>query len=89
MYVFADDLELNISFVCFFKGRVPVKWMSPEALFDRKFSTKSDVWSFAILAWEIMTYGGTPYPSIAAEKLFDYLKNDNRMSQPTNCPDEM
>jgi serine/threonine protein kinase len=45
--------------------------MSPEALFDRKFSTKSDVWSFAILAWEIMTYGGTPYPSIAAEKLFD------------------
>ena len=56
-----------------FKGRVPVKWMSPEALFDRKFSTKSDVWSFAILAWEIMTYGGIPYPSISAENLFDYL----------------
>ncbi len=71
------------------KGRVPVKWMSPEALFDRKFSTKSDVWSFAILAWEIMTYGGTPYPSIAAEKLFDYLKNGSRMNQPTNCPNEM
>ena len=49
--------------------------MSPEALFDRKFSIKSDVWSYGILAWEIMTYGGTPYPSIAAEKLFDYLKS--------------
>ncbi|CAF0926691.1 unnamed protein product [Rotaria sp. Silwood1] len=70
-------------------GRVPVKWMSPEALFDRKFSTKSDVWSFAILAWEIMTYGGTPYPSIAAEQLFDYLKNENRMNQPANCPNEI
>ncbi|CAF1581702.1 unnamed protein product [Adineta ricciae] len=70
-------------------GRVPVKWMSPEALFDRKFSTKSDVWSFAILAWEIMTYGGTPYPSIAAEKLFDYLKTGNRMTQPSNCPQEI
>ncbi|CAF2813254.1 unnamed protein product [Rotaria sp. Silwood2] len=70
-------------------GRVPVKWMSPEALFDRKFSTKSDVWSFAILAWEIMTYGGSPYPSIAAEQLFDYLKNGNRMNQPANCPNEI
>lgn len=63
--------------------------MSPEALFDRKFSTKSDVWSFSILAWEIMTYGGIPYPSIAAEKLFDYLKNGHRMSQPSHCPNEM
>ena len=63
--------------------------MSPEALFDRKFSVKSDVWSFSILAWEIMTYGGTPYPSIAAENLFDYLKMGNRMTQPTNCPNEM
>ncbi|CAF0751826.1 unnamed protein product [Adineta steineri] len=70
-------------------GRVPVKWMSPEALFDRKFSTKSDVWSYAILAWEIMTYGGTPYPSISAEKLFDYLKVGNRMAQPSNCPNEI
>ncbi|UJR21112.1 hypothetical protein I4U23_024212 [Adineta vaga] len=70
-------------------GRVPVKWMSPEALFDRKFSTKSDVWSYSILVWEIMTYGGTPYPSIAAEKLFDYLREGNRMSQPINCPNEI
>lgn len=66
-----------------------MKWMSPEALFDRKFSTKSDVWSFGVLCWEIMTYGGTPYPLIAAENLFDYLKNGNRMSQPNNCPSEM
>ncbi len=72
-----------------FKGRVPVKWMSPEALFDRKFSTKSDVWSYSILSWEIMTYGGTPYPSIAAERLFDYLQDGNRMSQPIHCPNEM
>jgi FMS-like tyrosine kinase 1 len=36
-----------------------------------------------------MTYGATPYPSVAAEKLFDYLRNGNRMSQPINCPDEM
>ncbi|CAF4156007.1 unnamed protein product [Rotaria socialis] len=70
-------------------GRVPVKWMSPEALFDRKFSTKSDVWSYSILAWEIMTYGGTPYTSVAAENMFDYLRDGNRMSQPINCPNDI
>jgi len=63
--------------------------MSPEALFDRKFSTKSDVWSYSILIWEIMTFGGTPYPSIAADKLFDYLRDGNRMNQPVNCPNKM
>ncbi|CAF0895728.1 unnamed protein product [Didymodactylos carnosus] len=85
----ARDLTQNYYYRKQTDGRVPVKWMSPEALFDRKFSTKSDIWSFAILAWEIMTYGGTPYPSVPAEKLFDYLRDGSRMSKPANCPNEM
>ncbi|CAF1328939.1 unnamed protein product [Didymodactylos carnosus] len=85
----ARDLTQNYYYRKQTDGRVPVKWMSPEALFDRKFSTKSDIWSFAILVWEIMTYGGTPYPSVPAEKLFDYLKDGNRMSKPTSCPNEI
>ncbi|CAF4216806.1 unnamed protein product, partial [Rotaria sordida] len=51
--------------------------------------TKSNVWSYSILTWEIMTYGGTPYTSIAAENMFDYLRDGNRMSQPVNCPNEI
>jgi len=39
----------------------PVKWTAPEAANDHKFSIKSDVWSFGVLLYEIITYGRTPY----------------------------
>ena len=38
-------------------GRLPVKWMSPEAIFDSIYTTESDVWSFGILLWEMFTAG--------------------------------
>lgn len=56
--------------------------MAPESLFDRKFYPSSDVWSFGVLMWEVFTLGGSPYPTVAVEKLFDYLKEGNRMSRP-------
>ncbi|XP_070562501.1 fibroblast growth factor receptor 1-like isoform X1 [Ptychodera flava] len=70
-------------------GRVPVKWMSPEALFDRVYTIQSDVWSFGILLWEIMTLGGSPYPSLPVEMLFDFLKAGKRMEQPHGCSPEV
>ena len=73
----------------YFQGRVPIKWMSPEAIFDRVYTTHSDVWSFGILLWEVMTLGGTPYPSIPLEMMFDYLKSGKRMSAPQGCPCEV
>lgn len=83
-------LAKDLSYAYYYRrktdGRIPVKWMAPEALFDQRTSVKSDVWSYGILMWEIMTFGGTPYPSLPVERLYECIKEGYRMEKPVNCP---
>jgi serine/threonine protein kinase len=53
--------------------KFPVKWTAPEAIHSGKFTIKSDVWSFGILLYEIMTFGGMPYPSKTFTCMFNVL----------------
>ncbi|XP_023677187.1 proto-oncogene tyrosine-protein kinase receptor Ret isoform X1 [Paramormyrops kingsleyae] len=83
------DVYEEDSYVKRSKGRIPVKWMAIESLFDHIYTTQSDVWSFGVLLWEIVTLGGNPYPGIAPERLFNLLKMGYRMERPENCTEEM
>ncbi|XP_071800225.1 angiopoietin-1 receptor-like isoform X2 [Asterias amurensis] len=67
------------------KTRVPTRWLSLESLTNKTYTTKSDVWSYGILLWEIATVGGTPYPGIQTGVLRSKLKTGYRMPKPTNC----
>ncbi|KAI4878618.1 hypothetical protein NFI96_024185 [Prochilodus magdalenae] len=66
--------------------KLPVKWTAPEALNDSRFSIKSDVWSFAILLHEIMTFGQMPYPGLTNYQVVQKLHTGYRMACPPRCP---
>lgn len=70
-------------------GKLPIRWMALECLTHQKYTTYSDVWSFGVVLWEIVTLGGNPYPGIATEDLLKFLKAGYRMECPTNVRHEM
>ncbi|KAG8128362.1 hypothetical protein E2320_015203 [Naja naja] len=71
------------------RAKLPVKWMALESLKTQKFTTKSDVWSFGILMWELMTRGASPYPEVDPYDITCYLLQGRRLPQPEYCPDSL
>ncbi|KAF8783541.1 Tyrosine-protein kinase transforming protein SEA like protein [Argiope bruennichi] len=69
------------------KTKLPVKWMAPESLEKGTYSTKTDVWSYGVVLWELMTRGVSPYPDVDNWDIIHYLKSGRRMPQPSYCPD--
>ncbi|XP_075553639.1 hepatocyte growth factor receptor-like [Dermacentor variabilis] len=71
------------------KTKLPVKWMAPESLEKGIYTHKSDVWSYGVLLWELITRGVTPYSEVDNWDIVDFLKQGRRMKQPSFCPDEL
>ncbi|XP_016385297.1 tyrosine-protein kinase CSK-like [Sinocyclocheilus rhinocerous] len=67
-------------------AKLPVKWTSPEALREKRFSTKSDVWSYGVLLWEIYSFGRVPYPRIPLKEVVPRVEKGYKMEAPDGCP---
>ncbi|XP_063815291.1 tyrosine-protein kinase Srms [Pseudophryne corroboree] len=70
--------------------QIPIRWTAPEALTHCKYSTKSDVWSFGIVIYEVYTFGELPYKGMSHKEIISKVTNEGyRLSQPSNCSMEM
>lgn len=70
-------------------GRLPIKWMALESLSGQIYTSQSDVWSYGIVLWELLTLGKSPYHGINAYDLQRLLESGQRMKMPTNCSPEI
>lgn len=69
--------------------KLPVKWMALESLVKATYTVKTDVWSFGVVLWELLTRGSTPYPDISNWDVRSYLQAGRRMAKPDACPEEI
>nr|CAL91935.1 putative VEGF receptor precursor [Paracentrotus lividus] len=86
----ARDIYSDPDYVTQTGGRLPIKWMAPESIFDKVFTVYSDVWSFGVFMWECFALGGSPYPGVVVdEEFYNRLKSGYRMYTPDYAPHEI
>uniref|UniRef100_H2ZQU3 receptor protein-tyrosine kinase n=1 Tax=Ciona savignyi TaxID=51511 RepID=H2ZQU3_CIOSA len=67
-------------------GKIPIRWTAPEAFTYRKFTSASDVWSYGIVMWEVMSYGERPYWGMSNRDVMNAVETGYRLPAPMDCP---
>uniref|UniRef100_A0A669EAW9 Receptor protein-tyrosine kinase n=1 Tax=Oreochromis niloticus TaxID=8128 RepID=A0A669EAW9_ORENI len=65
--------------------KTPIKWMALESILFRRYTHQSDVWSYGVTVWEIMSFGAEPYASVSPQEVPGLLEKGERLSQPHIC----
>ncbi|XP_054745644.1 ephrin type-A receptor 4a-like [Anastrepha obliqua] len=70
-------------------GKIPVRWTAPEAIAFRKFTSASDVWSYGVVLWEVMSYGERPYWNWSNQDVIKSIEKGYRLPAPMDCPEAL
>eukprot|EP00041_Stephanoeca_diplocostata_P024068 m.602569 g.602569 ORF g.602569 m.602569 type:complete len:474 (-) comp22447_c0_seq2:3455-4876(-) len=70
-------------------GKLPIKWTAPEALRQKVSTSKSDVWSYGVVMWEIYSFGRAPYPRMNQKEVVEKVTAGYRMERPESCPKDL
>jgi receptor tyrosine kinase len=65
---------------------IPVRWMPPEAIVESRFAPASDVWSFAVLVWEVFSFGAKPYDGLSSQEAARRIVNGKVLERPDLAP---
>ncbi|XP_066520621.1 receptor tyrosine-protein kinase erbB-3a [Hoplias malabaricus] len=65
--------------------KTPIKWMALESILFHRYTHQSDVWSYGVTVWEMMSYGAEPYATMRPQEVPDLLEKGKRLSQPQIC----
>ncbi|XP_030628154.1 inactive tyrosine-protein kinase 7 [Chanos chanos] len=69
---------------------VPLRWLPTESVFEDEYSTKSDVWAFGVLMWEVFSHGELPYTSLSDEEVLEGLQAGKlKLPAPEGCPSKV
>lgn len=71
------------------KGKLPIKWMAPESINFRRFTSASDVWMFGVCMWEILMLGVKPFQGIKNNDVIKRIDNSERLALPPDCPPQL
>uniref|UniRef100_A0A673CFA5 Inactive tyrosine-protein kinase 7 n=1 Tax=Sphaeramia orbicularis TaxID=375764 RepID=A0A673CFA5_9TELE len=69
---------------------IPLRWLPSESVFEDDFSTKSDVWAFGVLMWEVFSHGEMPYAKLSDDEVLEGLQNGKlKLPVPDGCPSKI
>ncbi|ESO12635.1 hypothetical protein HELRODRAFT_63524, partial [Helobdella robusta] len=85
----ARDVYINDYYKKEGEGLLPVRWMAPESLVDGIFTTYSDIWSFGVLIWEVLSLGNQPYLAQSNLEVLQYVRSGGILDRPSKCPDQL
>ncbi|XP_024134481.1 ephrin type-B receptor 3 isoform X6 [Oryzias melastigma] len=83
---FLEDDPTDPTYTSSLGGKIPIRWTAPEAIAYRKFTSASDVWSYGIVMWEVMSYGERPYWDMSNQDVINAVEQDYRLPPPMECP---